>query len=61
MLSIDEPVICAAHSLRRQFGRDAMTQCCLRIDRAVAAQDYNGMCFWIDALRRLRSGLELRH
>jgi hypothetical protein len=61
MLSIDEPAVCAAHSLRRQFGRRALAECCLRIDRAVAAQNYDGMCLWTDALRRLRSGQDLRH
>jgi hypothetical protein len=38
-----------------------LAECSLRIDRAIAAHNHDGMRFWTDALRSLRSGLGLRH
>jgi len=61
MIAIDEPALCFAHSLKREFGRNALEECRRRIDNALARKDDRLAGLWAEARDRLLSGRGLRH
>ena len=61
MVAIDEPALCFAHSLKREFGRGALDERSRRITRALQCKDYGFAGLWTEANDRLISGRDLRH